>query len=106
MYFDKRSHSGLWVLAVLVLIAVIGIAAVRFERDNSESLREETEYAIREAVQRSALQCFTVEGVYPESLDYMVQNYGLRVNTEDYYVIYEVFADNLPPNIRVAKKEG
>ena len=33
-------------------------------------------------------------------------NYGLRVNTEDYYVIYDCFASNLPPTIRVIAREG
>lgn len=106
MYFDKRSRGRFWILAIPALVLIIGIAAVRFDRGTSGDMQAEAEFAIGEAVRRSALQCFAVEGVYPESLDYMVQNYGLRVNTEDYYVVYEVFADNLPPNIRVAKKEG
>ena len=35
------------------------------------------------AVQQSALQCYTVEGAYPPNLEYLEENYGLRVNTTD-----------------------
>ena len=42
-----------------------------------------------------------IEGAYPESLDYLVENYGLAVNTEDYRIIYIPYAENLPPEIKV-----
>ena len=67
-------------------------------------LTEEGAEAIREAVRRSALQCYVVEGVYPPDLEYLEDHYGLRVNTEDYYVIYDIFASNQPPDIRVTKR--
>ena len=60
--------------------------------------------AIRDAVQRSALQCYAVEGVYPPSLEYLQDNYGLQINTEDFYVTYDAFASNLPPAIRVTSR--
>ena len=31
----------------------------------------------------------------------MEKNYGLQINTEDYLVVYDCFASNLPPTIRV-----
>ena len=66
--------------------------------------RETFAAAIREAVQRSALQCYVVEGVYPPNLQYLEDNYGLQVNTEDYYVSYEAFASNLPPTVKVVNR--
>ena len=69
---------------------------------------EETTRSLKEAIQRSALQCYVVEGVYPPDLDYLKENYGLTVNSKDYYIDYEIFAENLPPEIRVIprKKDG
>ncbi len=52
------------------------------------------------------MQCYVVEGVYPPDLQYLENNYGLRVNTEDYYVVYDCFASNLPPTIRVIARDG
>lgn len=106
MYSDRRRHVLAWAAAAVIALAlVLGLAVWALSGDGQE-LERETEYAITETIRRSALQCFAVEGVYPESLDYLVENYGLRVNTTDYYVVYEVFADNLPPEVRVVKKES
>ena len=60
--------------------------------------------AIRDAIRRSALQCYVVEGVYPPDLAYLQDHYGLQVNTDNYYVVYEAFASNVPPTINVIEK--
>ena len=36
---------------------------------------------------------------------YLQDNYGLQVNTDDFYIHYEAFAPNLPPTIKVTAKE-
>lgn len=106
MYFDTRKHAGRWIgLVVLTLLLILAAKIFLVDRP-VRRVQEDTAYAITETIQERARQCFAVEGVYPESLDYLIENYGLRINTKDYYVVYEAFADNLPPDIRVAKKEG
>ena len=72
-----------------------------FAQHPEQLLEDSGTEAIRAAVQRSALQCYAVEGVYPSSLEYLEENYGLQVNHEDYYVTYEAFASNMPPTVRV-----
>ena len=67
-------------------------------------LDEETVTAIQDAIRKSALQCYVVEGVYPPDLQYLEDNYGLQVNTRDFYVTYEAFASNLPPTVRVTAR--
>lgn len=106
MYFDTKRRVLGWVIPLL-LVLLLALAVKLFLVDRSaRQVQEEAAYAIAETVRERAQQCFAVEGVYPESLDYLIENYGLRINTTDYYVVYEIFADNLPPEIRVAKKEG
>lgn len=104
MYSDassRRRSRLLWVIALALCLAlVLGVIALKPGRD----LSEESAAAIRDAVQRSARQCYVVEGVYPPSLDYLTENYGLQVNTEDFYVTYDAFASNLPPTVRVTSK--
>ena len=67
-------------------------------------LGEESAAAIRDAIRQSALQCYAVEGVYPPNLAYLQDNYGLTVNTDDFYITYDAFASNLPPTLRVTAK--
>ena len=99
MYTDKKKH--LLPVIILIVLAVLAAAAFAAAADPSKEIDAESISSIRETVRRTALQCYAVEGVYPPDLEYMENNYGLRVNTRDYIVVYEAFASNLPPTIRV-----
>ena len=105
MYSDRaKKKTGILVL-LLVLLLLAGMLALSFGRFGRD-VNDEGAAAIREAVRRSALQCYVVEGVYPPDLQYLKDNYGLHINTKDYFVVYDCFASNLPPSIRVVCREG
>ena len=105
MYSDRTEKTGrprLWLLLIVLALALILLSVFRHPKTD---LEDGGATAIREAVRRSALQCYVVEGVYPPNLQYLEDNYGLQVNTEDYYVSYEAFASNLPPVVKVVNRE-
>lgn len=95
---DNKLRTGLIIALIAVIIAVLAFAWVR--KAEQDSLEEQTE-AIRDTIRQRALQCYVIEGAYPESLDYLVENYGLAVNTEDYKIVYMPYAENLPPEVKV-----
>ena len=103
MYSDKKTKHTFWIWIVLALAAIF-VLVYTFAGHSGEDLTEESAAAIQEAVRRSAMQCYVVEGVYPENLSYLEENYGLQINTRDFYVRYDAFASNLPPDIRVRAK--
>lgn len=45
--------------------------------------------------------CYSVEGVYPDNVEYLVEHYGLRYDTETFILQYDAFAENILPDIRV-----
>ena len=103
MYSDRRAKRKPWILWVLLLLLLLGALCLIFS-DGGRDLNDGSAVAIREAVQRSALQCYAVEGAYPPDLQYLEDNYGLQVNKEDFYVTYDAFASNLPPTVRVTRR--
>ena len=104
MYSDNnREHKRGW-LWVLALVLVMAMCIAAFSGRPGRDLSESSAAAIRAAVQRSALQCYVVEGVYPPNLQYLEENYGLQVNHEDFYVTYDAFASNLPPTVKVTRR--
>ena len=106
MYSDKPERKrGRLRLLILLLCAALALASL-LVKDPGRDLGEESAAAIRDTVQRTARQCYVVEGVYPPDLQYLQDNYGLQVNTEDFYVTYEAFASNLPPTVKVAVRKG
>ena len=56
---------------------------------------------LEDAVRRSAVACYAAEGIYPPTLEYLEEHYGVQVDRERYTVIYEVFASNLMPDVTV-----
>ncbi len=106
MYSDAVSKK-VPLLAVFIVAALLLAGAVWAFAGNAEKdLGAESAAAIEDAVQKSALQCYAVEGIYPPDLEYLQTNYGLAVNTKDFIVVYDAFASNLPPTIIVTPVRG
>lgn len=60
---------------------------------------------LRQSVRKTIVQCYTIEGEYPSSIEYLEQNYGLEYNSDKYFIDYELFASNVMPNVDVFEKE-
>ncbi len=72
---------------------------------NVEEKNENKKFDIlAEAIIKSAVQCYAIEGFYPPDIAYLEKNYGLIVNHEKYVVSYNVFASNLMPNVEIFLK--
>ncbi|MCL2386596.1 MAG: hypothetical protein FWC89_03500 [Defluviitaleaceae bacterium] len=81
-------------IAVLVVI-LIGISQAA-EANRAEGMR-----LLEEAIVRAAVHSYAVHGYFPESLDYIVDTFGIHIDTTRFVVHYEVFAANILPDIRV-----
>lgn len=93
----KRIVAAVGLVLAIVLVWFIAGAI-------NANLREQGELSVRNAILTSAKQCCAIEGAYPVSLAYLEANYGLVVNRDDYVITYEVFADNVMPNVVVLAK--
>lgn len=88
-------------LACVLLAAVIGGV-----RDLSARTERENLALLQQSVRRAAVQCYALEGWYPDSIDYLTQHYGVYVDTQRYVVDYRFVAANLMPDITVLPKAG
>ena len=59
---------------------------------------------LSQAIMKSAVQCYTLEGFYPPNIQYLEDNYGLLVNHDKYFISYRVFASNIMPEVDVFPK--
>lgn len=106
MYHDKpRRPLGRLALLMLAALAVFCSAVFLLGQRLTADLDAQGADALRRAVQDAAVQCYAVEGAYPESPDVLVQHYGLSYNHRDYLVSYTAYASNQPPTIAVLRKE-
>lgn len=101
---NSTSRRRLIICIALVILIVIGGTFVWARNAARESMADQTE-SIRDTIYSRAHQCYVIEGAYPESLDYLMDNYGLAVNTEDYKIVYRAYAENMPPDVRVVYRK-
>lgn len=73
--------------------------------ENVQEAGEEERFEIlADAIVRSAVQCYAIEGFYPPSIKYLEDNYGLVVDHDKYVVSYSIFASNIMPDVEVYLK--
>lgn len=59
---------------------------------------------LSDAIIRSAVQCYAIEGFYPPNIEYLEENYGLLVDHDKYFISYSVFASNIIPEVDLFQK--
>ncbi len=103
MYSDRKKHIWPWFAIAAALLVAVFLIAGQIDPQRRE-IREEGAVAIRELIERTARQCYAVEGVYPPNLAYLEDHYGIEINKKDYFVNYEAFASNFPPSVLITPK--
>lgn len=87
------------ITAAALLCFVTALDGLSEGRDGEE-LRQ-----LEETIRRSCVACYAAEGVYPPSLEYLAECYGLQIDEERYTVRYRAFAENLMPDITVLENK-
>lgn len=88
-------------IALFVIIATLFISSLPsiVESSRAEQLRI-TETSLRRAV----ISCYALEGRYPPDVEYLRKEYGLQLNDKKYIVHYDIFAENIMPEITVLER--
>lgn len=100
----KKKAAAVWYIfavpaAILAALLMLESAIGNLMRGCADEGRDRLEDAVR----RAAVTCYASEGIYPPTLDYLKDHYSLQVDENQYTVHYEIFADNLMPDITVLK---
>lgn len=92
----------LWFPVLCVGILLFFAVAVSGLRDGNGT---EEKKQLEEAIRRSVITCYAAEGVYPPDFAYVKEKYGIVVDESRYLVVYDVFAENLMPDITVLERD-
>ena len=93
-------------IGVLLCVAVVAVLAgfLGSVANLSHGRAEEDKARLEDVLRRSAVACYAAEGIYPPSVEYMEEHYGLQIDKENYEISYNVIAENLMPDIKVLEK--
>lgn len=89
------------------LVALLFLSGVLYGLSTTQkSTSEQDIERARNAIQRAVLTCYSIEGEYPEDIDYLKEHYGLYVDEEKYFIHYEYIGSNIMPEHGVFIKEA
>ncbi len=98
---ERKGVSGIIFFLLAMAVLVVFLTTVSgLEQRNSDEGRKQLELTL----QRCAVACYATEGIYPPDVDYMKEHYGIQIDESKYLVQYEVFAENLMPDITVLER--
>lgn len=101
---DWRFITGCVVSAAAFGIVVgLFLSGVFSFLDRAEAEGADT---LRNAIAQASVQCYAIEGRYPPSVEYLEEQYGIRIDRERFNVFYDGFASNIMPEITVFPVEG
>ena len=96
----KRLIPQIAVAGAVLAFFIYGFSTVPEAAGNENLLM--TERAIRTAL----INCYAIEGHYPQMLAYLEEHYGLYVDYKKYVVFYDIIGSNIIPSVRVVPLEA
>lgn len=89
--------------SVIIFALIIFLFIMAIDQFGKSSIEKEQD-ALENAIKRDIVQCYSIEGAYPESLEYMEEHYGLTYDKDVFFVDYQPIAGNLYPDYTVIKR--
>ena len=72
----------------------------------SDKTNQQEIQTLHRAIGRGIVHCYAIEGSYPESLQYLKDNYGLTYDEEKYFIDYQVLGSNILPDVTIIDRRN
>ena len=94
--------KGLNLIIFIVFIAMIfsGLGYTEKQYRSGESAR------LQSTIERAAVSCYSSEGFYPTDVAYLVEHYGIVIDSNKFHVFYDSMGSNMKPDVEVFRKGG
>ena len=101
-----QEKSNTWVGQTLsVALFLIVFLLFIFSLSNiSKKTSEQRSEILQQSISRSIAHCYATEGRYPESLDYLVEHYGIHYDKNEFFVDYQTLGENIFPDVTIIHK--
>lgn len=97
---SKRFRYRNVVLSLVIFAAII--CAFVFSLNNiSANAQSESKKAAENAIQKAIVTCYSVEGMYPENIEYLEEHYGIQIDRTKYVVNYQTIGSNVMPYVEL-----
>lgn len=97
----KRRFPYITTILFLIICSSVCIGVMESEKSSTQENSEQLEKRINQAI----IQCYSIEGIYPPTLDYLQENYHIYIDQTLYQVNYLYEGDNIQPHLLIMQKE-
>lgn len=98
---SKRSSNFRGLILSVCFFALLFLCFSWAVDNFSENAKQRQLESLENAIQQSIVYCYTLEGFYPENLEYIKENYGLTYNEELFFVDYRLQGTNIMPDVTI-----
>lgn len=93
-----------WGILFSILSSVLIILILFMGFNNTQKTISDDELIrLRDNIMKAAINCYAIEGFYPDDIAYLEENYGLIID-DSYNIFYEVQGSNMMPSISVNRR--
>ncbi|MDD6187314.1 MAG: hypothetical protein PUB11_04585 [Oscillospiraceae bacterium] len=93
----KIGKKWISLLSVFLLISVMCVYSDKMNAAMKESQKEN----LTVAVNRAVTNYYAINGVYPENIESIAEQYGIHYDESEYSVKYMLYASNIYPDITI-----
>ncbi len=88
-----------YVLIIVAILAGFFIGLGKISTGNTDR----QEKSLQTAIERDIVQCYSLEGIYPPSLKYIEDHYGLIYDKDLFFVDYRPIGSNIYPDVTIIR---
>lgn len=90
------------IFSILSSVLIILILFMGFN-NTQKAISDDELIRLRDNIMKAAINCYAIEGFYPDDIAYLEENYGLIID-DSYNIFYEVQGSNMMPSISVNRR--
>lgn len=103
-YRERPSRVSGFFISVCAFLLMAFLLVQGISSFSQSTVRRQKEN-LENALVHNVVYCYTVEGTYPQSLEYIKENYGLTYDEDLFYVDYRINGANIFPDITIIERE-
>jgi len=88
------------ILPVIFTVAVMLMVVFGLRQTEASSSAEGLRI-LEDSIRRAVVMSYAIEGRYPDSIEYIEDNFGVYIDRTRFVVHYKIFASNILPEITV-----
>lgn len=100
---SKKNYKG-FIIRIIILVVII-ISFVMLIIYIEKDAKKNELFLIENAIEKAIINCYAVDGEYPTSIDYLIENYGIVIDEERFDVYLEKIDVGIFPKVTIIENQ-